>query len=620
MSENARPSLLRRLFGFIWGFAVGLYRVFFVLGLVVIGLLLWSAFHGGAPVKIEDNVALIIAPTGSLVEQLDRDPGAEFVEQLVSDAPAQTRVRDVTDALEAAAADPRISFAVLKLDALLDAGLPQLEEVAAAMRKFQAAGKKIVAYGPWYEQIHYYAAAQADEVVIDPMGLVALEGFSSYNNYFKDALDKLGVQVHVFRVGEYKSAVEPFLRNDMSEESRAASREWLDELWGEYGRSVAQGRKLAPDAAQQYVLNLRRGLEQRRGDGALYAKDSGLVTQIENLAEFRKRMAVTVGLDDSHGSFRQINFIDYLHGIGREQAALPVAGDGAKVGLVVVQGQIVDGESEPGYAGGETVSAMLDDARRDSSISAVVLRVDSPGGSVWASEQIRRAVQNLKAEGKPVVASMASVAASGGYWVSMDANEIWAHPTTITGSIGIFGLMPTIEKPLAKLGIHTDGVGTTPLAGAFRLDRPMSPEFAGIVQSQIDKGYRDFIEGVAAARKLPLQKVNEIARGRVWSGQRALQLGLVDHAGGLQQAADAAAKLAGLQPGAYELEEFQPDRSFATRLIESFSSRLGSAWLPQWVARLFAQADLGQVLKGYNDPRGIYAHCLCTPSLGGRLR
>ena len=620
MSEKSNPSLLRRLFGFIWGFAVGVYRVLFIIGLVVIGVLVWGAFHGGAPVRIEDNIALIVAPSGSLVEQIDRDPGAELIEQWISDRPAETLVRDVTDALEAAASDPRITFAVLKLDGLYGAGLPQLEEVAAAMKIFQAAGKKIVAYGPWYEQIHYYAAAQADEVVIDPMGMVALEGFSSYNNYFKDALDKLGVQVNVFRVGEYKSAVEPFLRNDMSEEARIANREWLGELWGDYARTVAQSRQLPADATQQYVLNMRAALEKNQGDGALYAKDSGLVTHIENLTDFRQRMAAVVGIDQVHGSFRQINFIDYLHGIKREQAKLPATPGGGKVALIVVQGQIVDGEGEPGYAGGETISALLDDARRDADVSAVLLRVDSPGGSVWASEQIRRAVQNLKAEGKPVVASMSSVAASGGYWVSMDANEIWAHSTTITGSIGIFGLMPTIEKPLNKLGIHTDGVGTTPLAGAFRIDRPMSPEFAGIVQSQINKGYQDFIEGVAKARKLPLDRVRELARGRVWSGQRALQLGLVDKAGGLDQAADSAARLAGLDPASYELQEFLPNRGFASRFLSNFSGSISSDWLPSWAAQALARADLARVLKGYNDPRGVYAHCLCTPSLGGRGR
>lgn len=616
MSEN--KSLLGRLFGLVWAVAIGIYRLFFILSFVVVGAVLWIALHGGSPVKIEDNVALVVAPTGVLVEQIDRDPGQEFVEELSGDQPKQTLVRDVTRSLEAAASDPRISLAVIKLEGLWSAGLPQLEEVAAAMKKFQAAGKKLIAYGPWYDQSQYFAAAQADEVVLDPLGMVALEGFSSYQNYFKEGLDKIGIQVNVFRVGEYKSAVEPFTRNDMSEEAKSANREWLSDLWHDYTQTIARARKLPDTAADDYVKNMRARLEQNNGDSALYAKQAGLVTHVETLTAFRKRMGAMVGFDDNHGSFRQINFHDYLRTIEHENGKARAKQPDSKIGLVVVQGEIVDGQGDAGYAGGETISDLLDEARRDASIAAVVLRVDSPGGSVWASEQIRRAVQNLKADGKPVVASMSSVAASGGYWVSMDADEIWAHPSTITGSIGIFGMIPTIDKPLAKLGIHTDGVGTTPLAGAFRIDRPLSPDIAAIIQSQINKGYKEFIEGVAAARKLPVQKVNEIARGRVWSGADAVNLGLVDHTGGLAEAEAAAAKLAGLEPEAYELKEFLPERSFASKLVSRFSGSIKVNWLPGWAEKFARQSDLSLALKAFNDPNGIYAHCFCTPSLGGR--
>lgn len=616
-SQAPRKSLFARLFNFIWSVAIGIYRTLFIISFIVLGVMIWAAFQGGTPVQIEDNIALVVAPTGSLVEQIDRDPGLELLEQIEGGPSTQTLLRDVIESFELGADDPRITFAVLKLDGLMDAGLPQLEEMIAAMKKFQASGKKIVAYGPWYEQVPYFASAQADEIVMDPMGMVAIEGFSSYNNYFKEALDKLGVQVNVFRVGEYKSAVEPFTRNDMSEDAKIANREWLGDLWSQYAQMVGQARKLPENGTTDYVTNMRANLEKNKGDGALTAMQSGLVTQIESLTAFRQRMGAIVGMDDSHGSFRQINFLEYLRGMKHQNRKIEAAS--GKVALIVVQGQIVDGEGEPGYAGGDAISALLDDARRDQTVSAVVLRVDSPGGSVWASEQIRRAVQNLKAEGKPVVASMSTVAASGGYWVSMDADEIWAHPSTITGSIGIFGLLPTLDKSLAKLGIHTDGVGTTPLAGAFRIDRPMSADFGAIMQSQINKGYRDFIEGVAKARKLPIDKVDQLARGRVWSGKHAMEVGLVDHAGGLEQAAAAAAKLAGLQPDAYELEEFSPDRGFASMLLSNFSSSIRVNLLPDWAAKFAINTDLGQLLKGYNDPNGFYSHCFCTPSAGGRL-
>lgn len=617
MSENS--SLLGRLFDFAWRFVVGVYKLVVICLFIAMGIGLWLAFRSGGAVKVENNVALVIAPTGDLVEQVDREPGREFLEGLAGEKPTQTLLRDLVDALDEGAKDPRIAFAVLKLDGLWDAGLPQLEELAGALQRFRAAGKKVVAYGPWYEQSHYFAAAQADEVVLDPMGMVNIEGFSTYSNYFKDGLDKLGVQVNVFRVGEYKSAVEPFTRNDMSEEAKAANRKWLGDLWREYGQSVAKARHLPASAADDYVAHLGAALEKDHGDAAAYAKSFGLVTRVETLDEFRKRMGAVVGFDDDHGSFRQINFNDYLRAVDREHSRRKAEKD-ARVALIVVQGEIVDGEGQVGQAGGDTIADLLDEARRDEGVAAVVLRVNSPGGSVWASERIRREIQNLRNDGKPVVASMSSVAASGGYWVSMDADEIWAHPSTITGSIGIFGLIPTIDQPLQKLGIHTDGVGTTPLAGAFRMDRPLSPEVARIVQAQIDKGYRDFVTGVAQARKLPLAAVEKIARGRVWSGADAKSLGLIDHFGNLQDAADAAAKLAGLEPETYELEEFAPEHDFAAQVLSRFSGSLHVdliPGLPAWAHHLLEQADLGRNLRGFNDPRGMYAHCFCTPSTGG---
>jgi protease-4 len=618
MSEN--QSLFGRLLNFAWRFVTGIYKLITVLFFVLFAGLIWLSFQGGRPVTVEDNVALVIAPSGEIVEQLDREPGRAFLEDLAGTRPSQTLLRDLIEALEQGAKDPRITFAVLKLDDLNSAGLPQLEELGDAIKTFRAAGKKVIAYGPWYEQEHYYLAAQADEVVLDPMGMVNIEGYSSYNNYFKDGLDKLGVQVNVFRVGEYKSAVEPFTRNDMSPEAKAASQQWLGSLWSEYSGAVTKSRGLAGTAMDGYVKNLAAGMQKYQGDAAAYAKSLGLITQVETLAQFRKRMGVIVGFDDDTGSFRQINQQDYLRAM-RHELGKKKLGKDSKIALVVIQGEIVDGEGKPGEAGGDTIADLLDRARRDDDVAAVVLRVDSPGGSVWASEQIRREVQKLRDDGKPVVASMSSVAASGGYWVSMAADQIWAHASTITGSIGIFGLIPTINKPLEKLGIHTDGVGTTSLAGAFRMDRPLSPEVASIIQAQINKGYRDFITGVAQARKLPLAKVDEIARGRVWSGADAKRLGLIDEFGGLDEAVDAAAKLANLAPDAYELEESLPPHDFSSKLLSMFSSSIHVSALPgvpQWARRVLEQSDISRDLNWMNDPRGVYAHCFCTPSTTGR--
>lgn len=615
MSESR--SLLRRLFDFIWGAVITFYRFLIIISVVVFIGLLWTAFKGGPVPTVEDNVALVIWPAGELVDQLDNE--RRFVERLMREPPSQTLLRDLIDALDAGAEDPRISTAVLKLDTLGVAGMGQMEELVTAMRRFQAAGKTIHAYGPYYDQIGYLAASAADDVSLDPLGAVMLEGFGSYQNYFKDGLDKLGVTMNVFRVGEFKAAVEPFTRNDMSEEARLANQEWLGDLWREYGREVATGRKVKDDTANAYVTGFRAGVERLRGDSAAYAKEAGLVTHLETLAQFRERIGAVVGIDEDHGSFRQIHYGEYLRAVNHRSNRKPVVdAPGSQVALVVVQGEIVDGYGDVGQAGGDTISELLEEARRDDQVGAVVLRVDSPGGSVWASEQIRREVLALKAAGKPVVASMGSVAASGGYWIAMDADQIWAHESTITGSIGIFGLIPTFEQPLEKLGIHTDGVGTTPLAGAFRVDRPLSDDVAAIFQSQVEKGYREFIDGVAQGRKLESAKVESIAQGRVWSGADAKGFGLIDSFGGLEDAARAAATLAGLEDGQWSLEPFSPAPMFSGSLLGQFFGRLelkfGGLSSTHPLLSAVENSDALRLLQRFDDPRGVYAHCMCVPS------
>jgi protease IV len=615
-------SLLGRLFGALFTLIDAAYKVVVVAVVLLLAGVVWLASRGGPPPRVESNVALVVYPTGELVDSTDQDPAQRFFENLAGEAPTQTPLRDLTDALEKGAQDPRIALAVLKLDGMWGAGLGQLQELGAAVRAFRAAGKPVYAYGPFYDQAHYLVAAQADHVALDPMGLVFVEGLDAYQTYFKEALDKLGVEVHVFRVGEYKSAVEPFERNDMSPEAREANREWLDDLWGSYGREVGRGRKLPDTAMHEYASGLAAALQARGGDGAAVAKDLKLVDALETLPQFRERVAEKVGWDEDKGTFRQVHHRQYLQVLAHEDKLQPRNGI-KTIALVVVQGDIVDGDSDTGLAGADTIAELLTQARLDDEVAATVLRVNSPGGSVFASERIRRELQNLQAAGKPVVASMSDVAASGGYWVAMDADEIWAHDTTITGSIGIFGLLPTFEKPLAKLGIHTDGIGTTPLAGAFRPDRPLSPEVAMLVQSQIDQGYRLFLEGVVGARELPIEKVREIARGRVWSGADALAIGLVDQIGGLNEAVAAAGRLAGLEPEAWRLEELREDRGFAFQRVLDFAGAARSRVVADWLgpaARLAPAQDIGRSLRWLRDPRGVYAHCFCAPGAAGRPR
>jgi protease-4 len=615
MSEP--KSFFARAFGFIWALVTGLYKlvvIAFVL-LLIGGIVL--ALQGGPTPKMEDNVALVIFPSGELVEARDEDPTQRFLEELSGDPPSQTPVRDLIEALDQGAKDPRVTLAVLRLDQMWGAGFAQLQELATAVKAFRAAGKPVHAYGPYYDQSAYFVAAHANGVALDPMGMVLLEGVDVYQNYFKEGLDKLGVNVHVFRVGEYKSAVEPFERNDMSQEAREANLDWLNDLWQTYRREAGAGRALTESALQDYVVGMAAGLQGNGGDAAALALSAKLVDQVETQQQFRTRVAETVGWDDDRGTFRQVNHRQYLNVIEHERKLRPAAA-AKTIELVVVQGEIVDGNSEPGYAGAETIARQLAEARLDDDVVAVVLRVDSPGGSVFASERIRREVQALQADGKPVVVSMSNVAASGGYWIAMDADEIWAHDTTITGSIGIFALVPTFEKPLAKIGIHTDGVGTTPLAGAFRGDRPLTPEVSILIQTQLEQGYKLFTEGVAHARELPIEKVQEIARGRVWSGADALKLGLVDQVGGFPDAVAAAVRLAGLDGGAWHLHEAVEEQPIPLlRVIEllgiSRAQALARAWLPQ--AALEPVEQVARKLRWLSDPRGLYAHCFCTPSV-----
>ncbi len=615
---NEPRPLIVRLFNWIWTLIVFCFRAIVVVSVLVTVVGLWAGSRNQVP-TVENNIALAVIPTGEISDQVIDDQGRAFVRQFSDAKPAQTPLRMIVDAIEAAASDSRIPSLVLKLDEMADAGLPQLEEIAVAIQHFRASGKPVYVFGDNFDQKQYFLAAQADEISVDPFGAVLLEGFSVYTNYFKDALDKLGVEINVFRVGEFKSAVEPYERNDMSPEARTANQAWLGDLWSLYGASVGGARQLTPDAADRYIAGMSAGLAKHKGDLAAYALEAGLVNKVETQAEFRKRMIERVGEDRQHGSFRQIDVGSYYAAVQAEKAA----GSRDQVAVVVVQGEIVDGEGDELRAGGDTIAELLDRARRDDHVKAVLLRVNSPGGSVFASEKIRRGVLALKAAGKPVVASMSTLAASGGYWISMNADQIWAEPTTITGSIGIFGLIPTIAQPLQKLGVHTDGVGTTPLAGAFRIDRPLGGEVKTLIQLQIEKGYRNFIEGVAEGRKLPVAQVDTIARGRVWSGKAAKELGLVDSLGGFPEAEEAVATLAGLAPGSYRLNELQPDRDLFKQLFgDLFGARQGRFaslvdQLPATGLGGSAKA-LGSALMRLDDPQRVYAYCFCTPQLGGR--
>ncbi|HZH42585.1 MAG TPA: signal peptide peptidase SppA [Lysobacter sp.] len=599
-----------------------------ILNLLFFGLLLLFLVALGAGRQVQpllERTTLVIAPEGMLVEQYSQDPVTRAITRAMGEDVAEVQLRDLLRALEAAKTDDRIERVLLRLDGLQAGGLASLRELADAVAELKASGKQVVAFGEMLDQRQYLLAAQANEVYLDPMGGLLLEGLSRYRQYYREGLqDKLGVDMHLFKVGEYKSAAEPFVRDDASPEAKEADLFWMNDVWQRYLADVARARRLDPAQLAAGIEQLPTRIEAVRGDLAQYALRARLVDGLKTREEVEDLLAERGVEDpDAEGGFRRIDLDGYLGHLNR---ALSPADPRPQVAVVVAAGEIVGGEQPAGMVGGESTSALLREARDDDKVKAVVLRVDSPGGEVFASEQIRREVEALKAAGKPVVVSMGDVAASGGYWISMNADRIYADPSTITGSIGIFGLIPTLPRALDKIGVHTDGVATTPIAGAFDLTRPLDPGVGQVIQAVIEKGYRDFIGKVARARGKPAEQIDAVGRGRVWSGAQAKQHGLVDELGGLRAAIADAARRAELgKRGDYRVRYVErtptPFEKFFTGFAES---RVGSAWLKEsgfaraLVARAAPQVaeDMRFVERllrhdGRGAPVKALAHCFC---------
>ncbi|MBV9620842.1 MAG: signal peptide peptidase SppA [Gammaproteobacteria bacterium] len=559
------------------------------------------------------RAALVIAPEGELVEQLSGDPLARAFADAQGERQPQTLLWDLTDAIRAAATDRRIPVVLLDLDKLESATQPSLEELASALREFRAAGKKVIAYGVELTQERYYLAAQADESYVDPMGFVLLEGYDRYSPYLKQALDKLGVDINVFRVGRFKSAVEIFTRSDMSPEDREETRAYLGALWGAYQEAVTRARRLQPEAVEQYVDTLATTVPAAAGNAPRVAVQAGLVSGVKTELEVERRLIDLVGSDDSGDSFSAVSSADYARVVHAQRR---LSGRN-RVGVIVASGEILDGDQPPGTIGGDSTARLIREARLDKDVKAVLLRVNSPGGSVLASEEIYRELTALRAAGKPLVVSMSGYAASGGYYISAPADEIWASPATLTGSIGVFAIIPTIDRTLGKLGIGVDGVGTTSLSGQARLDRPLGPAAKVLLQSQIDRTYQDFLERVASGRKKSHDQVDAIAQGRVWAGIDARRLGLVDQLGSFNEALKAAARRA-------KLTEFTPKflepkmtwlqqlvLNFKTSLLQLFASARGRSELAGLTQRLSPLEHEAARLARFSEPGRVYAYCFC---------
>jgi protease IV len=611
-------NLLRSILYGLWRGLDVLRRFLHLIVLLVVFGFVIGALRGSVP-TIPPKAALLLAPEGEIVEQSSGDPLQRAIQEARGQGHAETLLWDLTDSIRAAAKDRRIPVVAIDLEKLDGAGQPTLEELARALHEFRAAGKKVIAYGNQLTQERYYLAAQADEIYLDPMGFVLIDGYARYRMFFKEALDKLGVDINVFRVGAYKSAVEEFTRTDMSPEDKQETNAYLGALWTTYQAAMTRARKLPADALSKYVSSLAKSVPAAGGNAAQVALEAGLVTGIKSRQEVEKRLIDLVGQDDTTGSFKSVSTYDYAR---VAHADMKVRASGKpRVGVIVAAGEILDGDQPPGTVGGDSTARLIRQARLDRNIHAVVLRVNSPGGSVMASEEIYRELLAMRAAGKPVIVSMSTLAASGGYYISAPADEIWASPATLTGSIGIFAIIPTIDKTLGKVGVTVDGVGTTPLAGQLRIDRPLGDEARVLLQSQIGRGYEEFLARVSTGRKKTREEIDAIAQGRVWAGIDAKRLGLVDQLGSFDEAVRSAARRAKLTD--YQLEFVEPELSLAQELVLQLKSRaikaVMSAALDDKAAALLRVAHKldpltreVERLSRFTEPNKIYAYCFCT--------
>ena len=582
-------------------------NLIFLIILVAVVSFLLSGFEK----KIPGAAALILAPQGIIVEQAS---GSALAADLFDPSShSETLLQDLIYAIDHARTDPRVQLIVLDLERLRGGGITKLHDVGTALREFRESGKQILAYGGIFTQQQYYLAAHADRVYLDPMGAVFLTGYGVYRNYYKSALDKLLVRMHVFIVGTFKSALEPFLRDDMSTPAKTANLAWLEDLWGAYRSDMAGLRPLEPEDFDAYINRYPELLAEAGGDSARLALTSGLVDGLKTRNEVEQELIGLVGKSEDGSTFNRIELDEYLGAIGPRPR---VSGTGRdQVGVIFARGMILDGVQPAGRIGGDSLAGLIRSARTNPSIRALVLRLDTNGGSAFASEVIRRELEISRSAGIPVVVSMGSAAASGGYWIATAADEIWASPTTLTGSIGIFGAFATFEESLAKIGIHNDGVGTHAFSDAFIASRSMNPELASAMQQLTERGYRLFLEKVVDGRGLSMEAVEKIAEGRVWTGSRAQKIGLVDRLGDLEDAIGSAAQLAGLSD--FSVVILDQPLSAREKLIRGLNRMVRSVHrsvdpeprLESLKVLRDIWIDLTPLLQ-MNDPNGIYAYCL----------
>ncbi|MEG7346040.1 signal peptide peptidase SppA [Serratia marcescens] len=596
-----------RLLNFIRELILNLFLVL----LILVGVGIYLSFQSSSTTTAPARGALLVDLSGVVVDQPSvnnrvRQWGRELL-GASSSRLQENSLFDVVDSIRKAKDDKNITGMVLQLNDFVGADQPSLRYIGKALREFRDSGKPFFAIGDSYNQTQYFLASYANKVYLSPQGAVDLHGFATNNLYYKSLLDMLKVTTNIFRVGTYKSAVEPLIRDDMSPAAREADSRWIGGLWQNYLETVAANRQLTPQQLFPGAAGVLSGLQAAGGDTARYALDNKLVDELASRTAIENQLVKTFGWDKQANDFNAISIYDYQ--------PKPDANQGGKIAVVFANGAIMDGPQTPGNVGGDTTAAELRQARLDPAIKAVVFRVNSPGGSVSASEVIRSELAAVRAAGKPVVVSMGGMAASGGYWVSTPADYIIASPSTLTGSIGIFGIINTYEKTLDTLGVHTDGVATSPLAD-IAVTKALPQEFSQMMQLNIENGYKNFLDLVAKSRKMTPQQVDQIAQGHVWLGSDAKANGLVDQLGDFDDAVKKAAELAKLQQ--WQLNWFVDTPSLSDMVLSQFGVSVHAmlpaaiqAMLPAPLASVAnAVKEQPGLFNNLNDPQNRYAICL----------
>ncbi|NYA42146.1 signal peptide peptidase SppA [Serratia fonticola] len=595
-----------RLLNFVRELILNLFLIF----LILVGVGIYLSLQGNSS-AVTPHGALLVDLSGVVVDQPSvnnrvRQWGRELL-GASSNRLQENSLFDVVDTIRKAKEDKNITGMVLQLNDFAGADQPSLQYIGKALREFRDSGKPIFAIGDSYNQTQYYLASYANKIYLSPQGAVDLHGFATNNLYYKSLLEKLKVTTNIFRVGTYKSAVEPLIRDDMSPAAREADSRWVGGLWQNYLDTVAANRQLTPDQLFPGAADILSGLKTTGGDTAQFALNSKLVDELASRTAIETQLVKTFGWDKQSNDFNAVSIYDYQ--------PQPSPDQGGEIAVIFVNGAIMDGPQTPGSVGGDTTASQLRQARLDPKIKAVILRVNSPGGSVSASEVIRSELAAVRAAGKPVVVSMGGMAASGGYWVSTPADYIIASPSTLTGSIGIFGVINTYENTLDSVGVHTDGVATSPLAD-LAVTKALPPEFSQMMQLNIENGYKNFIDLVATARKMTPEQVDQIAQGHVWIGSDAKKNGLIDQLGDFDDAVKKAAELAKLPQ--WQLNWFIDAPSMTDMLLSQFGVSI-HAMLPEAIQSMLpaplasvalAVKEQPGLFNNLNDPQHRYAICL----------